>query len=285
MFWENWLIYPLETYRNLKSISDWIKRISLPRRDTIIGTLHFGLPPVTHLQHPPTTSTRRHASSRSLHTWIWGVHTSTHPHLTPLIHYTTCKQNGGCHATFTPHQPLTTDNTSAHYLPTPSNTSLRTHIHTTYTTRAILSFRPNSLLGTRPPPVASSEAVLPRPDRVHLSRLRCGHHPSLPSYMHRIGRAASDLCNFCSLAPGSVSHFLLHCPSLTLHRASTPHTLTGPTVGRTLGTVLPSWGTLRSFRSTHTPHSVPGGKKPGAALGRPPARRGGEGGKTTTTTR
>ena len=30
--------------------------------------------------------------------------------------------------------------------------------------------------------------------------------------------------------------------------------------GRTLRTVLPSWGTLRSFRSTHTPHSVPGGK-------------------------
>ena len=104
--------------------------------------------------------------------------------------------------------------------PTPPNTSLRTHIHTTHTTRAIHSFRPNSLLGTRPPPVASSEAVLPRPDRVHLSRLRCGHHHSLPSYMHRIGRAASDLCNFCSLAPGSVSHILLHCPSLQLHRAS-----------------------------------------------------------------
>ena len=44
--------------------------------------------------------------------------------------------------------------------------------------------------------------------------------PTLPSYMHRIGRAASDLWNFCSLAPCSVSHILLHGPSLQLHRAS-----------------------------------------------------------------
>ena len=68
---------------------------------------------------------------------------------------------------------------------------------------------------TLPPLSSPSTPPLPVP-----SPLSPTLPPSLPSYMHRIGRAASDLCNFCSLAPGSVSHILLHCPSLQLHRAS-----------------------------------------------------------------
>ena len=154
--------------------------------------------------------------------------------------------------------------------PTPSNSSLRTHIHTTYTKRAIHSFRPNSLLGTRPPPVASSEAVLPRPDRVHLSRLRCGHHPSLPSYMHRIGRAALDLCNFCSLAPGFRLPHPTTLPVTTITQGFTSHTLTGPTVDAPSGLRSLPEG-LCVHIGPHTPHTA---SPVGSNLGRawPPTR-------------
>ena len=81
--------------------------------------------------------------------------------------------------------------------PRPEGTSERKHIHTVFTQRALSSSSPNSLLQALPPPVASEERTLGRDARVHLSRLRCGHHPALPTYMHRIGRADDDLCHLC----------------------------------------------------------------------------------------
>ena len=102
--------------------------------------------------------------------------------------------------------------------PTPTDTSLHTHIHTEFTRRALASYSPNSLLGTRPPPVADEERQLPRADRVTLARLRCGHHQALPSYMHRIGRADSDSCVRCHADVGDTQHVLLHCPTLDTHR-------------------------------------------------------------------
>jgi len=103
---------------------------------------------------------------------------------------------------------------------TPLNTSLQKHIHTTFTDRALSSFPPNSILGVRPPPIDFSEVHLSRRERVTLSRLRCGHHPSLPSYNHRIGRAVSDLCEYCSADSGTISHILTQCPTLQQHRTT-----------------------------------------------------------------
>ena len=103
--------------------------------------------------------------------------------------------------------------------PLPNNVSLHTHIHTTFTQRTLDTFPPNTLLGA-PPPITNTarEQHLPREDRVHLSRLRCGHHTSIPTYMHRIGLAPDPTCTHCNNAEGTVEHVLLHCPALQIHR-------------------------------------------------------------------
>ena len=103
--------------------------------------------------------------------------------------------------------------------PLPDGISLRTHIHTEYTRRYLESTRPNSLLGTRPPPIDPAlEQHLPREDRVHLARLRCGHHTALPSYRLRIALNQDATCVFCLAAEGSAEHVLLHCAVLQPHR-------------------------------------------------------------------
>ena len=105
--------------------------------------------------------------------------------------------------------------------PIPENTSLRTHIHTVYTNRTLNTFPPNTLLGTTPPPLHTQrEQHLPREDRVHLSRLRCGHHTAIPAYMHRIGLAPDATCPRCDAVEGTAEHVLLHCPALQIHRDS-----------------------------------------------------------------
>ena len=98
--------------------------------------------------------------------------------------------------------------------PRPHNTTERSHIHTHFTARALASFPPNTLLNTAPPLIAEEERALSRTDRVHLSRLRCGHHPALQSYRHRIGLAEVDECNLCGEVPGDITHVLLNCRTL-----------------------------------------------------------------------
>ena len=103
--------------------------------------------------------------------------------------------------------------------PTPDNTSLRTHIHTVYTNRTLETYPINTILGTSPPHInTQAETRLPREDRVHLSRLRCGHHTAIPAYMHRIGLAPNPDCPHCNSAEGTIQHLLLHCPALQVHR-------------------------------------------------------------------
>ena len=102
--------------------------------------------------------------------------------------------------------------------PCPEGLSERAHIHREFTGRSLDVAPPNSLLGSRPPPVNPRKNSLPRADRVHLSRLRCGHHTSLPHYMHRIGLAPSPDCSLCGGAEGTVEHVLLHCPTIQQHR-------------------------------------------------------------------
>ena len=135
--------------------------------------------------------------SHPLHTTLQHRPTPRHIHNTPASHYTSLFST----------------------LPTlPPDTTLRTHIHTHFTQTAISNHPPNSLLGSRPPPISAAERTLPRLDRVSLARFRCGHHPSLPSYKHRIGRAQSDSCTWCNADVGTAEHVLLHCPSLHEHR-------------------------------------------------------------------
>ena len=99
--------------------------------------------------------------------------------------------------------------------PLPDNISLRTHIHTVYARESLEASQPNTLLGTRPPPADPAlERLLSREDRVHLARLRCGHHMALPSYRHRIGLDRDPSCVYCLAAVGTVEHVLLHCAAL-----------------------------------------------------------------------
>ena len=66
--------------------------------------------------------------------------------------------------------------------PCPPRTGIKKHIHTHLTREYIGNLENNRLLGARPPDIHPSETSLPRVDRVHLARLRCGHHPALLSY-------------------------------------------------------------------------------------------------------
>ena len=99
--------------------------------------------------------------------------------------------------------------------PIPDDTSLRTHIHTVYTSRTLDIYPVNSILGTLPHHInTQAESHLPREDRVHLSRLRCGHHTDIPAYMDRIGQAPNPDCPHCNSAESTIEHILLHCPAL-----------------------------------------------------------------------
>ena len=102
--------------------------------------------------------------------------------------------------------------------PATQGTSLRTHIHTHFTATSMLNQNPNSRLGRHPPPISREEETLSRENRVHLARLRCGHHPVLPSYTHRINLSDTDTCTLCNQAQGTLEHVLLHCPHLDTHR-------------------------------------------------------------------
>ena len=76
------------------------------------------------------------------------------------------------------------------------------------------------MLGEPPPPIADSEASLPRESRVHLARLRCGHHPSLLTYQNRIDRTTDPTCRYCGANPETIFHLLEDCPPLSALRAA-----------------------------------------------------------------
>ena len=87
--------------------------------------------------------------------------------------------------------------------------SLRTHTHTTYTQRTLGSTQTNSLLRTHPAPIDPAlEQRLACEDRVHLPRLHCGRHTSLPTYRHCRGLAPYATCAFCQNIEGTVENVL-----------------------------------------------------------------------------
>ena len=95
--------------------------------------------------------------------------------------------------------------------PCPQQTSFQKHIHTQITHRSIQSLKYNTQLQARPPDIHPSESSLPRVDRVHLARLRCGHHPALLSYQKRLDETISDACPGCNTAPHTIKHIIEDC--------------------------------------------------------------------------
>ena len=80
--------------------------------------------------------------------------------------------------------------------PVPDDSSVRTHIHTEFTRRALDSLPPNSLLGARSHDACETELTL---DRWQRGRLRCGNSTLVPSYMHRLGLVQDDSCPNCGM--------------------------------------------------------------------------------------
>ena len=100
-------------------------------------------------------------------------------------------------------------------IPQPTNnTQYKKHIHTYLTKQALDNLANNKILNTPPPTISSTETQLSRSERVHLSRLRCGHHPSLYTYKHRIDNTHTDLCPHCQVDPHTVTHLMEDCPNL-----------------------------------------------------------------------
>ena len=88
------------------------------------------------------------------------------------------------------------------------------HIHTHFTNIAIQKLGINTILGTPLP-----EPALPWADRVHLSRLCCGHHTALANLLKRIDDSIDKVCTHCSTNTHSLTHIMTHCPTLMHIRA------------------------------------------------------------------
>ena len=98
--------------------------------------------------------------------------------------------------------------------PTPQRRLEKSWIHEQYVSEYLSRPSDNSVLGEPPPLVADSESALPRESRVHLARLRCGHHPSLLTYQNQINPDTDPTCRYCGTAPETVSHLIEDCQPL-----------------------------------------------------------------------
>ena len=67
------------------------------------------------------------------------------------------------------------------------------HVHMHFTNITIQKLSPNTILGTSPPEMYHSEQALRREDRVHLCRLRCGHHIALATNQKRIHDSVDEV--------------------------------------------------------------------------------------------
>ncbi|KAL1937221.1 hypothetical protein VTO73DRAFT_14448 [Trametes versicolor] len=89
-------------------------------------------------------------------------------------------------------------------------------------------------------------AALPRRHANLLVQLRTNHLP-LQAYLARIGKTDSATCPTCGGAPETVQHFLLACPTYSLHRAV--HFTPLGFFGRNLATLLNTKAALRPLFS------------------------------------
>jgi hypothetical protein len=93
-------------------------------------------------------------------------------------------------------------NTILHSIPPHKNdTHTNKHIHTALTDRSLTRLGNSHVFGYAPPPIEESETQLHRTDRVHLARLRCGHHIALKSYQHKLDKNTDDTFPLCQVAP------------------------------------------------------------------------------------
>lgn len=83
-------------------------------------------------------------------------------------------------------------------------------IHTDIVQNTIRNYRPNRILGTRPPRIDASEISLPRKARTTLAQLRSGWCNLLQNYKHRIDNEIADECPECLATPHDVQH-LFQC--------------------------------------------------------------------------
>ena len=73
-----------------------------------------------------------------------------------------------------------------------------------------------SLFWEAPPPINPDEADLHRQERMHLTRLRSGHHLALRSYENLIRSEVDTACRLCGEGPETVSHIFQECPQLAV---------------------------------------------------------------------
>ena len=113
----------------------------------------------------------------SLHEGLYNpVGTRRHIHTTPSSHYTALR---------------------AMIPPLPLGRSESSWLHQNFVARALAGAPPNNHLGEAPPPVNPDETDLHRQERVHLARLRCGHHLVLRSYESRLRPEVDPACRWC----------------------------------------------------------------------------------------
>lgn len=86
-------------------------------------------------------------------------------------------------------------------------------VHTATVAKTIRQYRPNKVLGSKPPSVNNAEEItLPRRTRTVLAQLRSGYSSHLQSFLHRINKAPDNLCPNCKLAPHTTQHLFV-CPA------------------------------------------------------------------------
>ena len=104
--------------------------------------------------------------------------------------------------------------------PIPPRRTERSWIHEQFVSEYLSQVPDSTLLGEPPPNIVNSEADLPRDSRVHLARLRCGHHPSLGTYQNRIDPTIDPTCRYCEEAPETMPHLMEDCSQLSDLRAA-----------------------------------------------------------------
>ena len=172
-------------------------------RSTPVAHLHAETKVLPIRDHLDMRSTQAYAAAADPGHPLHGLHhpvdTRRHLHSTPASHY-------GSLRTLIP--------------PPPERRTELSWIHQYFVTRSLDGAPSNSLLGDSPPSISSDETMLPRADRVHLARLRCGHHPALLSYECRLRPETDPTCRWCGVTPESLSHLMQECRHLEAERTA-----------------------------------------------------------------
>ena len=79
--------------------------------------------------------------------------------------------------------------------------------------RTVIESSSSKLLNGRPPPIATSEKILPRKTRIILAQQRTGRCRILGQYINRIDPTARNHYHDCGHSPHD-THHLFNCPSM-----------------------------------------------------------------------